>query len=433
MKKIISAIICAFAALTSVNAQNEWSLDSCINYAISHSISVKDAQLQKDLAELSVTEAKDAFLPNVSANASQSFNFGRGLTNENTYENRNTSSFSWGANLSLPVFDGLSNVKQLKYAKINLRSQVLQLESAKDNVTLNVISQYLQALYYKELVKTAQEQAELSKYEVSRQEALVEAGKVPEVDLVQARSQYAQDELSVTTNKNDAKLALIDLAQLLQLQDVENFDIAPLDETSPIIPSAEDVYSQAQSYNYGILAARNNVAAADAQVSVAKTGYLPKLSFNFGVGSSYVNMSGIENKTFSQQMRDNYSTSIGFSLQIPLFDAFSTRNSVRRAKVQALSARLKLQDTETQLYKDIQQAYYRAVAAREKYDTGVTAENASRQAFEAMKEKYELGRSTPTEFEQAKTTYLKSTVERIQSHYEYILRCRILDFYYHNR
>lgn len=432
MKRIFSLSIIVLAAVAA-GAQDKWSLDSCINYAVSHSISVKNAQVQKDLAELSVTEAKDAFLPNVSANASQSFNFGRGLTNENTYENRNTSSFSWGASMSLPLFDGLSNVRQLKYAKINLQSQFLKLESAKDNVTLNVISQYLQALYYKELVNTAKEQAELSKYEVSRQESLVESGKVAEIDLIQARAQLAQDELSVTTNQNDAKLALLDLAQLLQLPDIENFDIEPLTESSPIIPSAEDVYSQAQNINNGILAARNNVKAADAQVSLAKSGYLPRLSFNLGVGSSYVNMSGLENKTFSQQMRDNYSTSLGFTLSIPIFDAFSTRNAVRRAKVQAISAKLNLQDTETQLQKDIQQAYYRAVAAREKYDAGLKTEDAAQQAFVAMKEKYELGRSTPTEFEQAKTTYLKSTIDRLQSHYEYIMRCRILDFYYHNK
>ena len=139
------------------------------------------------------------------------------------------------------------------------------------------------------------------------------------------------------------------------------------------------------------------------------------------------------NKTFSQQMRDNYSTSLGFTLSIPIFDAFSTRNAVRRAKVQAISAKFNLQDTETQLQKDIQQAYYRAVAAREKYDAGLKTEDAAQQAFVAMKEKYELGRSTPTEFEQAKTTYLKSTIDRLQSHYEYIMRCRILDFYYHNK
>ena len=190
MKHLIASFIILLTA-GATSAQTKWSLDSCINYAISHSITVKNAEVQKDLAELSVTEAKDGFLPTVSANASQSFNFGRGLTNENTYENRNTSSFSWGANLNLPLFQGLTNVRQLKYAKINLRSQVLALESAKDNVTLNVISQYLQALYYKELVKTAQEQVELSKFEVSRQEALVNSGKVAEIDLIQARSQLA--------------------------------------------------------------------------------------------------------------------------------------------------------------------------------------------------------------------------------------------------
>lgn len=430
MKRITIAltIICAVASTTA--AKTVWSLDSCINYAIEHSITVKNAALTRDADEIAVTSAKDAFLPTLSANASQSFSFGRGLSADNTYADRNTSSFAWGVNLNLPLFEGLSNVRTLKYAKINLRASILALESAKDNVTLNVISQYLQVLYYKELIKTAKEQVALSQHEVDRQQALVDAGKVAEVDLYQAKSQLAQDEQSVVSNENEATLALLDLAQLLQLPGIDDFDIEPLTESSPIIRSAEDVYAQAQSSNNGVLAARANVEAAEANISVAKTGYIPKLSFSLGVGSSYYKISGFENSTFAQQMRDNYSTMIGFSLSIPIFDAFSTRNNVRRAKVQALTAQLQLQDTETQLYKDIQQAYHRAIAARSSYDVGLKTEEASEVSFLAMKEKYELGRATPTEFEQAKTQYLTSTISRIQAHYEYILRCRILDFYY---
>lgn len=408
-----------------------WSLDDCISYAVENNIQVKNAREQEISGEYDVTEAKDRFLPSLSANASQTFNFGRGLTSENTYADRNTSNFQWGVGMQLPLFQGLEASRQLKYAKVNLRTLALRTEAARENVTLNVIGQYLQALYCGELLQTANEQLRLSEYELTRQQALADAGKIAEVNVLQAKSQVAQDRLSVTNAQNDYTLALLDLAQLIQLPDIADFDIAPLDDLMPPIPSAETVYTDALMVNNGLLAAQNSVTAAQAQESVARTGYIPRLSFNAGLGSSYYRLGGFDNASFSRQMRDNYSTYFGFSLQIPIFDAFSTRNRVRKAQVQTVTARLQLQDTQTQLYKDIQQAYYRAMAARSKYQTGVATEQIAREAFEAMKEKYEMGRATPQEFEQSKTASLKATIDRIQANYEYILRCRILNFYSH--
>ncbi len=430
MKKTLSIILMTVTAMSAV-ASEKWSLDSCINYAVENNLTVKNREIERLSSELDIIEAKDQFLPQLSASASQSFNFGRGLTSENTYANRNTSNFQWGTSVQLPLFQGLSAVRQLKLSKINLRSMILQVEAAKDNITLNVISQYLQVLYSSELLATAQNQLELSRYELTRQETLLEAGRIPEIDVIQQRAQVAQDQQAVTESENNLTIAKLDLIQLLQLPELDGFDIEPLAESEPLIRPAEDVYRDAMVSNHSVLAARNNIEAAQASISVAKTGYIPRLSFNDGIGSSYYNLSGVENPSFSRQMRDNLNKYFGFSLSVPIFDAFSTRNRVRKAKLQETTARLQLQDTETTLYKEIQQAYYRAKGAREKYLTGISTEEASRLAFEAMKEKYEMGRSNPTEFEQSKNAYLKTTIDRIQSHYEYILRCRILDFYAH--
>lgn len=426
------SILTVALLLVSMAAEaKEWTLDDCISYAIENNIQVKSAREQELSGEYDIIEAKDNFLPNVSANASQTFNFGRGLTSENTYADRNTSNFQWGVGMQLPLFQGLEATRQLKYAKVNLRTLALRTEAAKENITLNVIGQYLQVLYCRELLETAREQLRLSEYELTRQQALAEAGKIAEVNVLQAKSQVAQDQLSVTNADNDYTLALLDLAQLIQLPDINNFSVAPLDSQLPVVPSPDAVYADALMANSGLLAAQNSVTAAQAQESVARTGYIPRLSFNAGIGSSYYHLGGFDNASFSRQMRDNYSTYFGFSLQIPIFDAFSTRNRVRKAKVQTVTAQLQLQDTQTQLYKDIQQAYYRAIAAHNKFQTGVASEELAREAFDAMKEKYEMGRATPQEFEQSKTAYLKSTIERIQANYEYILRCRILNFYSH--
>lgn len=406
-----------------------WSLDSCINHAIEHNIIVRTRNIESTSAELDVVEAKDRFLPQLDAGVSQTFNFGRGLTSDNTYADRNTSQLGWSVNLSLPIFQGLSAKRRLDYAKANLRSVLENAEAAKDDVTLRVIAQYLQVLYCTELHGVALEQVRMSKVELDRREILLEAGKIPELDLTQARSQLAQDELTAVTTLNDRQLALVELAQLLQLDDVNGFDIMPLSDTQTILPDAQTVYENALRNNHAIKASMLSIAAADKNISLAKSGYLPRLSFNVGLGSSYYNISGIDNDSFHRQMRDNFNKSLGFTLSIPIFDAFTTRNSERKARLQLVNARLQYEDTRSALFKAIQQAYYQAVAAQSKRRAGDVAVKAAKDALDAMQEKYNYGRANATEFEQAKTSYIKAVSEAVQAKYETLLRMRILEFY----
>lgn len=436
MTNLKQTAILAIAMLTTPHVDmraETWTLENCVSYALTHNLSVKARQLNIESGQLQLTEAKDRFLPSLNASAGESLNFGRGLTANNTYADRNTTNFQWGASLQLPLFQGLSEYRQIKVAKSNLQQLLYEHEAAKDNVTLNIISQYLQVLYAKEVYASALSQLSHTTYEVGRQKALLEAGKVPEADLLDAESQKAQDELQVVTSENDIKVSLVELANLLQLPDVGNFDIAPIPEDEPIIPTAESVFNAAMMHNNSILAASQSIKTAEHNISLAKSGYIPRLSFNAGIGSSYYTVGGYVNDPFSAQMKHNFSTYVGVSLSIPIFDAFSTRNSVRQAKLQHLSAQLQLDQQSTDLYKTIQLAYYQACGAREKYLASLSTLEKTRRSFAATQEKYNLGRATPAEFEQAKNNLFRIEISSIQSHYEYLLRHRILIFYQSNR
>lgn len=421
-----------FPMETITSSSGGWSLDSCISYAVNHNLTVKSRELNMISGDIDVTSAKDNFLPNVSAGASQSFSFGRGLTADNMYANRNTSQFGWSVQMSVPLFQGLRNVRNLDYAKANFRQLVEQLESAKDDITLSVIAQYLQVLYYEEIYKVSLEQLNLSKAELSRRQELVNAGKIPELDMLQAESQVAQDELSSVNALNNQNLALLDLAQLLELKSTENFSIIPLEDELSILPlpSPENIYDFALTNNHSILASRLGVEAAGKYLKLSQSGYLPTLSFSAGLGSSYYKTSGYDNEDFGAQMKHNLSESLGFSLNIPIFDSFTTRNTIRKAKVQQLSAELQLRDAEVQLFKAITQAHTQALAADKKLEASRIAEKTSSRAFEAMREKYNYGKANATEFEEAKTSYIQAVSDRVQAKYESILRRRILQFYY---
>jgi len=427
-KKILISLILSLAVMQSASAE-PWSLDSCIAYAIGHNLNIKTAELELMQGEYSVTEAKDGFLPKLSASAGQNWDFGRGLTSHNTYANRNTSMFSWNAQMSLPVFQGLRAIRQLRQSKSNLTMLRMQTESARDEVRLSVITYYLQVLYNKELLEVSREELRLSKIQLERQNILLEGGKVPEVDVIQARSQVAQSEVQVVNSENDYQTSLIELAKILELDNISGFDVEPIDDEHLALLNAEEVYNNALANYPAMQAARQSIKVADEAIDVAKSGYIPQLSFNAGLGSSYYTVSGESNQSFNRQMRDNFSKSLGFSLSIPIFDGFSTRNAVRQAKVRKLNAQLQLDQRQSELHKSIRLAYYQALGAEKKFEAGKSAVTAAKAALDAMTEKYTYGKANATEWEQTRSDYITTLAKQVQAKYEMILRNRVLQFY----
>lgn len=428
-RNLIAAVSLACMVGFNNASSQSWTLQQCIDYALENNIQIKQSQAQVESGKLQVEDSKHSFLPQVNGNVSQSFNFGRGLTAANTYANRNTSNFSVGAQFSLPVFSGLRNSRTLAQSRLNLSQLMWQLEQTRDNVTLNVIAQYLQALYNKEVMETADNQVSLSDFELNRRQTLAAEGKIAEVEVLEAESQLAQDKLTRVNAQNDYQLALLELTQLLQLTSMDGFEVVSLEGDDPIVPKFEYVYNKALDINSSIKSADAGVETAKSAISVAQTGYIPTISLNGGVGSSYYKLNGMDNLPFGKQMRENYSTYVGISLNVPIFDALSTRNSVKRAKVQLLTAQLQADQAKSDLYKTIQQAWVQARGAQEKYNTAVTSCNAAQISFDAMSEKYNLGRATSTEYEQSKTNLFAAQIQRIQARYEYLLRCRLLNYY----
>ncbi len=427
--RIILVVVVVFVVATDSSAER-WTLEKCVDYALEHNIEVQQRLLEVRQGELAVREQKDQVLPRLSGYGSENFSFGRGLTADNTYANRNTGSFSVGAQLSLPLFQGLRVVRGTKYSNTSLRALVEQSEAVKDNVTINVIAQYLQALYARENLEVARMSLTVAQDELHRREQLLEAGKIPELDLYEARAQVSRDELTVVNAVNDSIMAVLDLANLLNLENDGSFDISPLEEDGDMsIPSVEQVWSAMLIDNHSLRAASIQREAARQNVDLAKTGYIPTLSFSAGLGTNYYKTSGFNNESFGDQMRNNFSKSLGFSLNIPIFDGFSTRNSIARANLQQLNAELNMENTRQSLYKTITTAHAQAIAAERKEKTSDTTVESTKAAFEAMRVKYDNGRANATEYEKSKADYLNALADRLQARYERLLRTRILRFY----
>ena len=398
----------------SAFAQQTMSLRQCIDYALSRNVQIKLQELNNRTEALNVSAAKNERLPEVGATANQSFNFGRGLTSSNTYVSQNTRSTSFGVSASVPLFTGFRLVNQRKQAELNLSAAIADLERLRESLSIQVTQAYLQVLYQKELIKTAQDQLALSNVQLERVKAFYENKKASGLEVTQAQNTVAQDELQLVENQNAYRLALLDLSQLIEMPSPDSLNVAvpPLQIPQRPSDSPQQIFDEAVAAKPEIAAQQFRIQSAEKGIKIARAGYWPTLNLSGNLGSSYYKVNGLSGTSFSKQMRDNFSKSIGLSLNIPIFDHFTTRTNIRKA-----------------LYKEIQTAWYNAVASAKKFEASISAEKTAQEAFDLMTKKYEYGKASATEFDETKTKYLNAVSNRLSAQYDYLFRTKIIDYY----
>lgn len=424
-------------AQTEVEMQNNassqgWTLKQCIDYAIEHNVQIRQSANEAEINKVDVHTNKWARLPNVSGSASQGWNWGRTESPEdNSFDNTNNATTSLGLSASVPLFTGLQLPNQYALAKLNLKVAIEDLNKAKEDLAINVTSVFLQVLFNLELSKVAHHQVELSKEQLRRINGLSAVGKASPAEVAEAQARVAQDEMTAVQSDNTYKLSLLDLSQLLELPTPEGFALESPDEelVFEALTPPDDIYMQAVTYKPGIKSAEYRLQGSINNIRIAQSQYYPQLSLNGGLGTSYFTVGGKAEFSFSNQLKNNLSKNIGLSLSVPLFNRFATRNRVRTARLQQVNYSLQLDNAKKTLYKEIQQAWYNAVAAESKYNSSEVAVKANEESFRLMSEKFNNGKATFIEYNEAKLNLTKALSDKLQAKYDYLFRTKILDFY----
>lgn len=430
--------LCTDLFYAQETSANKWDLESCIRYAIEHNINLKQKELEQSNKEVELNTAKSGWLPDLNANIGQNFDFGRSPSKTGVIVDQNSANTSANITLSMPLFDGMKTVNDIAAKRLDLKAAMENLNKAKEDLSLQVATYFLQVLYDKDVQKVSELQLALTEEQIGKTEALVNAGKVPLSQLYDIKAQAANDEVSLTEARNNVRLALLDLAQSLELERSEgNFDIeAP--EVDNVISSymgsilpPDDIYRHAVTYKPQIKEQEYLLESMKKQLKVAKSNYFPKLNFGASYSNGYYHYytGDVEFPSFSDQLSQNGRKTIGFSLSIPLFNRFQVRNGVRSTRIGIHNQELMMESAKKSLYKEIQQAYYNATAAQKKYIASGKSVKASEEAFRYAEDRYNAGKSTVFEFNEAKTKYAKSLVEEAQAKFNFILRAKILDFY----
>lgn len=429
---IVSAMMLAVLTPGTAATNKSWTLEECMTYALENNIQVLQSRIQTNQKEIDLDNAKGNRLPSVSAGASQNWSFGRGLTADNTYDNTNTTSTSFSLGSDVTLFAGGRLNNNIKNAQLNLEASLEDLRRIQDDVRVQVAQAFIQIVYDRSLLNVARGQVSIDSMQVARLEALESTGKASPTEVASQKATLAQSQLTMIQAENNLKLSTLTLTQLLELESPEGFDILdPQISSLPdmIATNPEQIYQEACSSRPAVKAEELRLKRAQTDIDISKGAFYPTLSMNGGLGSNFYTSSKYQSKAFSNQIRDNFSQYIGLSLNIPVFNRFSNRNSLRSAKSSYNAQQLQLESTKKQLYKEIQQAYYNVLTSKNRYESSLAVENSARESFDLTTAKYEGGKSTVTEFNESKNRLVEASANVIKYRYEYIFNSALLDFY----
>lgn len=469
MKKISFLAFSFFMAFFANAQEKKWTLQECVTYALENNISIKQSELDVEMAKIDRKDAIGNFIPNVNASASNSWN--TGLTQNVTtgiLQTQTTRNFSAGVTASLTLFDGLRNFKELQRARISELASQYALDKMKDDITLFVADAYLQVLFNKQNLEVLKAQNDLTREQLERTQQLVDAGSLPKGDLLEIKATNADEKQRIIVAQNNIKISLISLAQMLLIKDYENFDIVERDYdifgTEVMENSVYDIIEKAKETRSEIKIAEANKELAEKDVELAKGAYMPSLGafFNYNTRESGMDrITGAEldpdNPTrqigvvqntgdivvapntvstigsplpFFDQLSRNDGISYGVQLNIPILNGFAVRNRVKRNEINVLDANYKLEQAELDLEANVYQAYTDAKGAFEAYEAALVAADAQEQAFGYATDRYEVGLTNAFDFSQAKTRYENAQSEVLRAKYDYIFKIKVLELYF---
>ncbi|HSA04909.1 MAG TPA: TolC family protein [Tenuifilaceae bacterium] len=425
-------IIANFLFCENLLAQNYsnriWDLNNCINYALENNIQVKQKKLSVTSNELDLSKDKSAWLPSLNASISENLTNSKDKTIADSWAASNGTSFSLTA--SMPIYQGGTIKNNIKKSQLSVEQANVEVEITQKSIILSIVQAYLDVLYTKESVDYYGEVVLASQKQVERSKDLFNAGSIVRKDLAQMEAQLASDNYSLTVARNNLTSRTTDLKQLLEIPVADTFAVSfpevQVIDSLASFPSKLEAINAAMSIMPEIRSSQVNNQIAEVNYRITKSGYLPSLSLNAGYSTDYSSsLSG----GFSNQLSNNQLQKVGLTLNVPIFNRFSTRTSVQQSKIGVEQARLSALETEKNLQQQVETIYQDAVAGIYRYKSAKTQMELADESYRLSEQQFNLGMINTVELLKVKTSLLNSKMELIQSKYSAILNLKILDYY----
>lgn len=424
------------------HAQKCWTLEECIRFARDNNIELKSEKLSIREANLSLSDSKWAFAPNLSASTVYNLSIGRVL-DETTYEfvtNQTMRSSNSSVSIDILLFDGLRNLRQLQYSKLNKEAAVLKYRKAENDLCLNITAYYLEVLCALENFKNCSNIVESLKKQEQLVSIKVHHGKINTIDLLQIQSKLADAENTLLSAKHSYDLSRMNLCQLIEVKDYYSFvpSMTSIDSVPFNHYTHMDILSTIEKLPE-IAMTKKNIELSKKNVEISKSQYYPSLSLSFGYGSSYSNarqkvlQNGNGSYTYTsypfwEQYKDNVSQYVSLGLKIPLFSN-STINSIKKARLEVKRNEYAYYTAKKQAEKELTKVIMDTETAWKKYQGSKKYLSSVQETMRQITLKLEAGKIGAFEYSEVISSLKEAQTQHLSSKYEYIFKVKVLDLY----
>ncbi|HOW40697.1 MAG TPA: TolC family protein [Bacteroidales bacterium] len=439
MKKLLYSIfiLIALTAGKAYSQQKKWTLEDCINYAITNNINLQRQQLLTESAELNYFKSKMDVLPVVNAGTNANMGFGRSVssvTNLITF-NQNLGN-EYAINSSVNLFNGLATFNTLLANRFLLKAGVESEKVVRNTLVVEIMGQYYQVLYTKGLEEASRLQLEQSEKQLFRITKMVETGREALSKQYEMESRASADKLSFTIAQTKASQALTTLKQMLQLQPGTEFDVLMPEMNTLVITDADyetdSIYSIAAQVLPRLKSIEFELQANKRQYAAAKGLISPRLSVGGSIYTGYykmMNETTEEQASFQTQLKNNNSQAIWMSLSIPLFNNYNTGKNIKMAKLKRDDTELRLELEKNTLYTEIENACLDFNSGRDEFEAAASNLEFNKKSFSAVEKKFESGLVDVTDYSAAKTTLFNAETELLRTKLQVIIRKLTIQLY----
>jgi outer membrane protein len=467
---LILLAIAGFSQASSSGATTKklWTLKECVDYALTNNLQVRRSEYNVQTAGVNANQAKFALLPTANVQGNSGYNWGRGLdpvSNQFVASQRNGFT-SVGGQSSVTLFNGLRLQSNIKQTARDREASEMDLEKSKNDISLNVVTLFLNVLFYKEQLENAKYQLSSSQQQLDRTRKQVAAGSLPRSNELNLDAQVATNELGVINQENNLNLALLQLQQALQLPASDDFDVETPDlnpEDLMVDNTRGEIFEMAKAAMPEVKGADLRVESSYYAVRAARGNLYPRLSVNGSINSNYSSASEtrfVSDGGFStqqtgmfvqgtnepvlalqptgtfqniyginDQLKDNIYKSVSLSLTIPLFNNYISRAAVQRSIIQRDLAKISAKEVDNTLRQNVETAFNNAVAASKTYNSTTKQVQAREEAFRVTKQRYDIGAANYVEYQVAENDLFQAKSDLARAKYDFIFRKKLLDFY----
>ncbi|GAC1425777.1 MAG: TolC family protein [Chitinophagaceae bacterium] len=473
-------VIAALFFIQPAGAQEKWDLKKSVDYAWTHNVTIRQADLQAGVDSLTLRQNRLSQYPFVSASTGLGLRFGRSIdpsTNQFTTTQFLSQQYNFQANITIFNWNNIRN--SIISARYGADASRMDVEKSKNDLALNVASSYLQALLALEQIHVAEVQVQQTQGQLLDTRKRVDAGSLPELNAVQLEAQLATDSSNLITAKANAEQNILSLKALLYLDAAASFELdAPPVDRIPVESIAElqpeFVFNMALKFQPAQKSNELRIKSLEAGVKASRALMYPTLSAFGGLGSNFSNslkeIKGVDylgyypvdpggpvamdpsgnyypivspnvkvtqgSKPFGRiwngyhsQLSNNFGQNFGLQLNIPILNGGQANTNYQKSKMNLQNAKLSREQIDQTLKQNIYQAYNSAVAALEKYNATQSTVNATQKAFDFATKRYNLGLLSTLELITSQTNFTKAKLDLLTSHYDYVFKMKVLEFY----